>query len=111
MFWPNDKIDELFPNGAGSNLEYKFDVDTTLAVTMLPADVPNVTPLALLKPTVAKVKEPLLAEAATGCVDWALEAEAVMVEPFNPKLTLLELEKIICEPVLVEPTAPKTMLP
>jgi len=61
---------------------------------MLPAEVPNVTPLALLKPTVAKVNEPLLAEAATGCVDWALEAEAVIVAPLKPKLTLFELENI-----------------
>ena len=34
-----------------------------------------------------------------------------MVLPFTPKLTLFEFEKIICEPVFVEPTAPKTTLP
>ena len=44
-------------------------------------------------------------------LDCTLDAEAVMVEPFNPNVTLLEFEKMICEPVLVEPTAPKTTLP
>jgi len=61
---------------------------------MLPAEVPNVTPLALENPTVENRKEPLLADAATGCVDWALEAEAVIVAPLKPKLTLFELENI-----------------
>ena len=39
----------------------------TLAVMMLPAEVPNVTLLALLKPRVENRKEPFEADAATGC--------------------------------------------
>lgn len=63
----------------------------TDALIILPALVPKVTPFALENPSVENRKDPFEAEAATGCVDCALEAEAVTVDPAIPKVTLLEL--------------------
>lgn len=65
------------------------------AVIAEPADVPKLMPFALEKDSVEKAYDPFAALTATGCVDcWVSPlCDAVIVEPFRPNETPLELEK------------------
>ena len=69
--------------------------EATLAVTIPPAEVPQVTWLAFEKFSVEKRKEPALLLTATGCTVCAgKEALAdIMLPALVPKVTLFELEK------------------
>ena len=78
---------------------------------MLPALVPKVTPLALLKPAVWNANEPLLAESAW--FDWLVRAlcEAVITPALSPKLTPFELLNVTDARLALVLLAEKLMLP